>query len=574
MRSTVAFAAAASLATTLTVVAQSAPSFVPTDVTGHFVEQFTPDWQERWSPSKATKEEKAGEVFSYVGKWQVEEPTVFPGISGDEGLVLKTKAAHHAISAQFDTPLDPTGQPLVVQYEVKLQKGLDCGGAYLKLLTDSDAGVQAAEFSDKTPYTIMFGPDRCGSTNKVHFIFRHTNPLTGEIEEKHLVSPPAPKIEKTTALYTLIVRPDQTYEIKVNNESVKKGSLFEDFAPAVNPPKEIDDPEDTKPADWVDLPKISDPDAVKPEDWDEDAPQLIDDESAVKPDDWLEDQAATIPDPDAEKPEEWSDEDDGDWIAPMVANPACESASGCGPWTRPQIPNPNYKGKWFAPLIDNPDYKGPWAPRKIANPNYYEDKTPANFNKIGAVGFELWSMTEDILFDNIYIGQSESEAAKLVGQTFSIKKPLEQAQEDAEQAKLDSTDGAIKLGPAPDYRAAPLQWAQWHVQDFFDTALNDPIHAFKTKPIQGAGIAAAFATALAILTTVFSFILPSKKTVKQTKQTVAKKTDAVTKDIKDTTEQLKDVPIAEKAEQVKEGVKTRAGKAASKVKDEADVADK
>lgn len=63
---------------------------------------------------------------------------MFSGIVGDEGLVLKTKAAHHAISVPFETPLDPAGKPLVVQYEVKLQKGLDCGGAYIKLLTDSD----------------------------------------------------------------------------------------------------------------------------------------------------------------------------------------------------------------------------------------------------------------------------------------------------------------------------------------------------------------------------------------------------------------------------------------------------
>lgn len=127
------------------------------------MEQFTSDWEQRWNPSKATKEEKAGEVssggetryrgyfstaqltplprsqvFSYVGKWSVEEPTVFPGIDGDEGLVLKTKAAHHAISAPFSAPLDPKGKTIVAQYEVKLQKGLECGGAYIKLLTDSD----------------------------------------------------------------------------------------------------------------------------------------------------------------------------------------------------------------------------------------------------------------------------------------------------------------------------------------------------------------------------------------------------------------------------------------------------
>jgi calnexin len=92
---------------------------------------------------------------------------------------------------------------------------------------------------NKTPFTIMFGPDKCGATNKVHFIFRHQNPKTGEWEEKHLINPPNPKITKTTALYTLIVNPDQTFEILINDESARKGSLLEDFDPAVNPPAEI-----------------------------------------------------------------------------------------------------------------------------------------------------------------------------------------------------------------------------------------------------------------------------------------------------------------------------------------------
>lgn len=109
----------------------------------------------------------------------------------------------------------------------------------------------------------MFGPDKCGSTNKVHFIFRHRNPLNGEWEEKHLDNPPQPKITKTTALYTLIVNPDQTFEILINDEVAREGSLLEDFTPAVNPPKEINDPEDFKPESWVDLAEIDDEEAVK-----------------------------------------------------------------------------------------------------------------------------------------------------------------------------------------------------------------------------------------------------------------------------------------------------------------------
>lgn len=199
-------------------------------------------------------------------------------------------------------------------------------------------------------------------------------------------SAPVARIVKTTSLYTLIVKPDQTFEIKIDGDQVKEGSLLEDFIPAVNPDKEIDDPKDEKPADWVDEAKIPDPKAVKPEDWDEDAPYEITDEEATKPDDWLEDEPLSIPDPEAEKPEDWDDEEDGDWIPPTVPNPKCDDISGCGKWEQPTKKNPEYKGKWSPDFIDNPAYKGVWSPRKIPNPDYYEDKTPANFEPIGAVG--------------------------------------------------------------------------------------------------------------------------------------------------------------------------------------------
>lgn len=91
---------------------------------------------------------------------------MFPGITGDKGLVLKNPAAHHAISAKFPTKIDPKGKTLVVQYEVKLQKGLECGGAYMKLLRDTKQ-LHQEEFANTSPYVIMFGPDKCGATNKV-----------------------------------------------------------------------------------------------------------------------------------------------------------------------------------------------------------------------------------------------------------------------------------------------------------------------------------------------------------------------------------------------------------------------
>jgi hypothetical protein len=66
--------------------------------------------------------------------------------------------------------------------------------------------------------------------------------------------------------------------IFIDGEEKKSASLKEDFTPAIQPEEEIDDPEDKKPEDWVDIAKIPDPEAVKPDDWDEDAPLEIPDE--------------------------------------------------------------------------------------------------------------------------------------------------------------------------------------------------------------------------------------------------------------------------------------------------------
>jgi hypothetical protein len=38
----------------------------------------------------------------------------------------------------------------------------------MKLLKENDE-LHADEFSNASPYVIMFGPDKCGSTNKVSF---------------------------------------------------------------------------------------------------------------------------------------------------------------------------------------------------------------------------------------------------------------------------------------------------------------------------------------------------------------------------------------------------------------------
>ncbi|KAL8850453.1 MAG: hypothetical protein Q9221_004595 [Calogaya cf. arnoldii] len=491
-------ASSTSLSESSTSVPIEKPTFTPSNIKAPFFEQFTDDWDSRWQPSHAKKQDsKTDEDWAYVGEWAVEEPHVLKAIDGDKGLVVKNPAAHHAISAKFDKKIDNKGKTLVVQYEVKLQNGLECGGAYMKLLRDNKE-LHADEFSNASPYVIMFGPDKCGATNKVHFIFQHKNPKTGEYEEKHLKSPPMARIVKTTSLYTLIVKPDQTYEIRIDGEKQKEGSLLDDFTPSVNPEKEIDDPNDKKPEDWVDEARIADPEATKPEDWDEDAPYEVLDEEATKPDDWLEDEPTMIPDPEAEKPEDWDDEEDGDWIPPTVPNPKCEEASGCGKWEPPMKRNPEYKGKWTAPYIDNPAYKGVWKPQKIANPDYYEDNSPANFEPMGAIGFEIWTMQSDILFDNIYIGHSIEDAEKLKTETYDIKHPIETAEDEATKPK-PSEDEPPKSPLDLKFMDDPVLFVREKVQLFMEIAKNNPVDAIKFVPEVAGGIGILAVTLLAIL---------------------------------------------------------------------------
>ncbi|XP_014213702.1 calnexin [Copidosoma floridanum] len=362
---------------------------------------------------------------SFERIWEVEEPN--RGVEkGNLGLVLKSKAKHAAISKRLDKPFIFDDKPLIVQYEVIFQDNQICGGAYLKLLSVDPKHKDLRDFHDKTPYTIMFGPDKCGNDQKLHFIFRHKNPLNGSFEEKHAKKPKERLEEifqdKQPHLYTLIVKPDNTFVIKVDDNVVNEGSLLDDFTPPVNPPLEIEDPEDKRPKDWDDREKIPDPTAVKPDDWDEDAPAQIVDEDNEAPDGWLENEPPFIPDPNSVKPEDWDEDTDGEWEPSKIENPKCKDAPGCGPYQKKLISNPQYKGKWLPPLINNPNYQGKWKPRLIHNPNYYNDQQPFKMTPIYAVGFELWSMSPDMLFDNIIVTDDELVAKTWAEDTFEIRK--------------------------------------------------------------------------------------------------------------------------------------------------------
>merc|ERR1712086_638333 len=136
--------------------------------------------------------------------------------------------------------------------------------------------------------------------------------------------------EGTSHLYRMVLKPDNTVRVEIDEENIYEGSIKEDWE--VLKPKEISDPDDKKPSDWSD-------------------DSMIDDPEDKKPDDWVEEKR--IVDADAKKPDDWDDEEDGEWEAPMKDNAA-------------------YKGDWNVKRISNPAYKGIWEAKKIANPDYVD----------------------------------------------------------------------------------------------------------------------------------------------------------------------------------------------------------
>ena len=100
----------------------------------------------------------------------------------------------------------------------------------------------------------MFGPDKCGATNKVHFIYRHKNPVTGKYTEHHLKDAVSTVADKETHLYGFTINAANDLEIFVDGYSKRTAQLgsAKDFDPPLLPEAEIDDPEDKKPEDWVD----------------------------------------------------------------------------------------------------------------------------------------------------------------------------------------------------------------------------------------------------------------------------------------------------------------------------------
>ncbi|XP_076266333.1 calreticulin [Rhynchophorus ferrugineus] len=350
----------------------------------YFEEKFSDDsWEKNWIYSKHPGKE-FGKFVRTAGKFFVNE-------EDETGIQTSEDARFYALSTKF-APFNTEGKDLVIQFTVKHEQNIDCGGGYVKVF---DCSLKPEDLHGETPYRLMFGPDICGpGTKKVHVILNHN-------DKNHLINKDIRcKDDDITHAYTLIIHPDNTYQVLIDNEEVQKGDLESDWD--ILPPKKIKDPEAKKPEDWDDRATIPDPDDTKPEDWD-------------KPE--------HIPDPAATKPDDWDDEMDGEWEPAMIDNPEYK-----GEWKPKQIDNPAYKGAWVHPEIDNPEYS--------PVPDLYKQ------SEICGIGFDLWQVKSGTIFDNVLITDDVAIASKALENLKEIQEGEKKVKEEKnkEEAEAEKSD--------------------------------------------------------------------------------------------------------------------------------------
>lgn len=103
-------------------------------------------WKERWTVPSDWK------PASELGDWAHTAGEFNGGSSDDRGIQTSQDARFYGLSAPLEKPFASADKKdLVIQYSVKHEQKIDCGGAYIKLLPGGK-GFDSAKFGGDTPY--------------------------------------------------------------------------------------------------------------------------------------------------------------------------------------------------------------------------------------------------------------------------------------------------------------------------------------------------------------------------------------------------------------------------------------
>ena len=118
------------------------------------------------------------------------------------GIQTSQDAKFYALSAKFDK-FSNEGKDLVIQFQVKHEQNIDCGGGYVKVFPST---MDQKDMHGESPYNVMFGPDICGpGTKKVHVIFNYKG--------KNLLIKKEIRCKVSTATDTVTLKFESVFEV-------------------------------------------------------------------------------------------------------------------------------------------------------------------------------------------------------------------------------------------------------------------------------------------------------------------------------------------------------------------------
>lgn len=162
----------------------------------YFQETFSFGWNYNWIVSSAQN----------YGNWAWTSGSWYADIN-DFGIQTADSISNYAISATFHA-FTSFSEPLIIQYTLKNEQPINCGGGYIKILSK---GFDQISFSEETPYLIMFGPDYCNGEGKGQLII----PYKGY--NYNIQVPFNVANDEFTHQYTLVINPDDTIDYYIDN---------------------------------------------------------------------------------------------------------------------------------------------------------------------------------------------------------------------------------------------------------------------------------------------------------------------------------------------------------------------
>lgn len=106
---------------------------------------FVDSWENEWTYSEYPGKE--------YGKFVRSAGSFFYDAEADKGIQTSQDYRFYALSRKF-SPFTNERKDLIVQFTVKHEQDIDCGGGYIKLF---NCDLEPEKLHGETPYEIMFG---------------------------------------------------------------------------------------------------------------------------------------------------------------------------------------------------------------------------------------------------------------------------------------------------------------------------------------------------------------------------------------------------------------------------------